>query len=508
MELEDIAPSPQRHGQTIATAFGLFIVGVIVFTFIQIRTSGLIGNDSYYHLKMAALMLQQGPLLDFVWLPQTTLNPKTFYNHQLLYHLYLAGFIILIPDLFTAAKVATVFFGALLPVTVWWLLRRQFVPFAPLWALLLFGLSSSFLIRMSQVRTPVVALLLLIMGFHSLLHRRYWLVGVLGFVFAWTYNGVLLLIAVGAAVALGAAISERRFEWQAMMFPMVGVLLGFVINPYFPLSITQTLLHISPKLTLAARSPLLGAEWAPATLMFLFQLNRGVLLLILLGTMLFATAVKSARRESLAAVFLAVGFTLLTLRSLRFVEYWPAFVLIAVAMVSSSQLRRVMFDGGFQSYILLEAVMVFCVVVSGSVMVSAARQIASIDVLRYQNAAEWLETNSDAGTMVYLANWGNFPQFFYFNTHNVYSAGLDPTFTQQYDGHLHDAYVSLTRGDEQEVGRTINDLYAADLIFVPQTPVFGALREQAKRDPTLHVVYQDQYGLVYRYQPPIPIEVP
>ena len=66
---------------------------------------------------------------------------------------------------------------------MWWLLRGQGVRWAWLWALGLFAASDAFLFRMSMPRAQSASLLVLALGLHWLLKRRYRLLLPLGFVY-------------------------------------------------------------------------------------------------------------------------------------------------------------------------------------------------------------------------------------------------------------------------------------------------------------------------------------
>ena len=78
--------------QTLARAAALFGVFVALFAYVQYGSAALAGNDGYYHIKMGYLISQQGLTPDFSWLPLTILNPDAYYNHHLLWHVYLALF--------------------------------------------------------------------------------------------------------------------------------------------------------------------------------------------------------------------------------------------------------------------------------------------------------------------------------------------------------------------------------------------------------------------------------
>src|SRR5437660_10110472 len=96
---------------------GALVIG-LVFWWLQRQTQAICCGDydGYYHIKWSRLIwdnLRAGHFPPaFPWLPLTTLNPKNYVDHHLLYH------IILIPftwfrDLQTGAKVSAVLFAIL-----------------------------------------------------------------------------------------------------------------------------------------------------------------------------------------------------------------------------------------------------------------------------------------------------------------------------------------------------------------------------------------------------------
>jgi hypothetical protein len=101
--------------------------------------------------------------LDFTWLPLSILNREQFYDHHMLFHVYLALFAGdgSAASMIWGAKLAAIVMPALALVAIWWLLRGQQVPWAPLWALGLCAISEAFLYRMSQPRAQSAALLVL-----------------------------------------------------------------------------------------------------------------------------------------------------------------------------------------------------------------------------------------------------------------------------------------------------------------------------------------------------------
>ncbi len=269
--------------RALLTGAALFALFTALFAFVQFGTSALADNDGFYHLRMAALMREYGLRVPFTWLPLSILNPQAFYDHHLLYHVYLSLFAggsdqaILI-----AGKWASVFMPAAAFVAVWWLLRGQQVRYAAIWTLGLFAVSEAFLYRMSMPRAQSASLLVLALGLHWLLQRKFvWLMP-LGFLYVWLYNAFPLLIVVSLIYAVAAFLTERRIEWKAVIYPAVGLALGLIVNPYFPQNLTFIINHLAPKLGELGAS--VGNEWYPYDTWVLVQNSGFALAAFIVGT--------------------------------------------------------------------------------------------------------------------------------------------------------------------------------------------------------------------------------
>src|SRR5215208_6086775 len=269
------ARSPVRgRTQPRVEALVVFAVCASLFAFVQFGTSALADNDAYYHVTMGRLIREQGLTPQFTWLPYSILSPDTFYDHHMLYHVYLSLFT---GDgqeqtMIAGAKISSILMPALTCMAIWWLLRSQRVPWAAIWVVGLFGLSEAFLFRMSMTRAQAASLLVLILGLHWLLQRRYVLLVPLGFFYVWLYNAFPLLLVVAGTYAIAVLLVEQRFEWKALVYPALGVLLGLIVNPYFPGNLRFIVEHLAPKI--ATTTTAVGSEWYPYDTWVLIQ-NSG-----------------------------------------------------------------------------------------------------------------------------------------------------------------------------------------------------------------------------------------
>ncbi|HSJ88215.1 MAG TPA: hypothetical protein VK909_13465, partial [Anaerolineales bacterium] len=238
----------------------LFLLFFFGMALIQFATPDMPDNDGYYHIKLAWLMRTEGLKPAFPFLPLSILNENEFYDHHFLFHVALIPFTF--GDLRMGAKWAAVVFASLAFLAVWYLFQRQRLPYAWLWALGLLGISDGFLFRMSITRAQSLSLGMLALGYAWLLEGKYKHLAVLGFIYVWMYDAFPLLIALAVLHFLAIALTERRLEFRPLLYTCAGIILGMIINPYFPDNLIFSYHHMLPKLA-DATSVRVGNEWYP-----------------------------------------------------------------------------------------------------------------------------------------------------------------------------------------------------------------------------------------------------
>lgn len=484
--------------RTALMALGLLAVFMAGLAAVQFAAPGIADNDGYYHIRLARLMREQGLKPAFVWLPLSILSREAFYDHHMLFHVYLALFAAddSPATLTLAAKLASVVMPALAFLAIWWLLRQQRVRWAGLWALGLFAMSEAFLYRMSMPRAQSASLLVLALGLHWLLQRRYWALAPLGFVYVWLYNAFPLLLMVAGVYAVAAFITERRVEWQALAYPALGLAAGLIINPYFPENITFIWQHLAPKLSDSATP--VGNEWYPYQTWTLVKNSGPALGAFVLGMLTLNGRGRPVSRAALTAFLLAGVFGLMLFKSRRFVEYYPAFALIFLALSAAPVLegwltakRR-----GWRWALVVSALLISA---SAMIVQGRAAMATSKPADLYADAAGWLRTHASPGNMVFQTDWDDFTRLFFYDTTHLYTIGLDPTYLELYDADLFDTWVKITQGKVKQPGEIIHQRFGAEYVFSDLK--HGDFIRRAEADPMLKEVYRDQYAVIYQVIP-------
>lgn len=481
----------------------VFLAAVALFAAVQWATPGIVGNDGYYHIKMAYLMRQEGLKPAFDALPLTILNPADYYDHHLLFHLFLAPFAPTDPAadggaaLTQGAKIATVLLPALAVVAVWWLLRGQRVPFAAAWALGLLAVSEAFLYRMSMARAQSGALILLVLAVHWLLTGRHKWLAPLGFVFVWFYNAFPLLLVVAGVYVVAEVMLTRRVPWPALLFPALGIALGVVVNPYFPENVIFITGHLLPKVGESAVP--VGNEWSPYETWTVVQNSGAALAAVLLGALALGWREERIDRATLVGLGLAGVFGLMLFRSRRFVEYFPPFALLFLAFASAPLLRAWLAQPAaerpWRRLAPAAALVGLAALLALTVRDARALVADSRPADLYAEAMLWLGEEAPPGATIFQTDWDDFTRQFFYASDLRYINGLDPTFMQIYNENDYNTWVDITRGRVAAPGSLIHSHFGASYVFSDLN--HEAFLEEAGDDPALSEVYRDEYAVIF-----------
>lgn len=486
--------------------FLLFLVFFVGMSAIQFSTPDMPDNDGFYHIKLAWLMRTEGLKPAFPWLPLSILNEDEFYDHHFLFHAALIPFTF--GDLRLGAKWAAVTFSALTFLSVWYLFHRQKLPLAWLWAVGLLGISDAFLYRMSITRAQSLSLAMLVLGFAWILEERYKHLAALSFLYVWLYDAFPLMLAVAALHFVSVLLLERRLEFRPLLWVGIGIGLGLVVNPYFPDNLIFTWHHLLPKLQ-DATSVSVGNEWYPYDTEQLLRNSLPALVAFASGSLALGLSGRKMDLRTTTSFLIALLFAVMLFKARRFVEYFPPFALVFAAFAwtpffgkqpQSNELKSnfsTLLRGALPVLVLSLAVSAG---IAKSIPSAQKSIIDSKPYTLYEGAANWLAENTPPGERVFQTDWDDFQRLFFYNTHNTYLAGLDPTYLQLYDSDLYDLWVDITRGRVEHPSKLIWERFSAR--YVHSDLKHGNFLKRAAEDPGLVEVYRDEQAVIFQVTEP------
>ena len=505
----------------------IFTVFLLAMAYIQFSTPDLADNDGFYHIKMAWLMRTEGLKPTFPWLPLTILNPREFYDHHFLFHIVLFPFTF--GDLVSGAKWAAVFFSSLAFLSIWYLLKQQKITYAWLWSLGLLGISEAFLYRMSIPRAQSLSLAVLALGMTWILQGKYYRLASLGFLYVWLYDAFPLLLALAILYVIAKALSEKQLDLRPVIFIGFGLLLGMLVNPYFPFNLIFGYQHLVPKL-FEATAINVGNEWYPYSTGQILGNSLPALIFFVGGVFALGSSGRKMDVRTSFSLLTCLLFGLMLFVARRFVEYFPPFTLIFTAfawqpmlqsVITPSENSQVPEGDELSSWakpfkqlkmtlnqplpslpptilrwipILLLSFVVLTITIFSINKAKLSVQ-NSKPFLLYSGAAAWLENNTPAGTRVFQTDWDDFPRLFFFNTHNTYLVGLDPTYLQLSNPDLYTFWVKVTQGEVEDLSVILPKRFGTNYVHsdLDHTDFINV----AERDPGLKEVYRDQDAVLF-----------
>ena len=512
--------------------FVLFFAALIYIQFSQ-----TIGDpDGFYHAKIA-LLLSRGELLTSMpWMQLTTLR-DSFTDHHLLYHVALVPFVIFGKPLL-GVKLATAGFTASFFVVFYWTLKRFHSNAPALFTLVLF-LTSAFVFRLSLVKANSLSLIVFFLILIAIFEGRWKLLFVLNMFYVWLYGGWLLAwVVVGiysVASSLYRLLKKKKKSWQAIfssrprslrkhlsliiLATIGGSLMGLLLNPYWPQNINFYLQQVWQIAIINQGNVIgVGGEWSSYTLrefasnlsfVFIF-FGIGIALLL---TQFMNMQAQRVRLRTWVGLLLAMVFIVFTLKSRRYIELSAPMMIFFASSVwsdffppgmlkhlwntwkkSVSRIRRELIVSvviGISLFILVPDVGLW-----SRVNLAAGEISQGVPLDRYAAASQWLKSNTPAGSVVLHSDWDDWPMLFFYNDHNYYLVGLDPTFMYNYDRELYGRWVDLTRdGTAENLRELVNEDFQSEYIIIEKDHT--AMQQQFAQNIYFRLVYEDDDAWIY-----------
>ncbi len=463
--------------------FLVFLVFLSIFLFLQFQSPWLIGFDGYFHIKFSYLLREHGFIDRLPWLRYTIYNDY-FRDHHLLFHYLLIPFTF--GNLMTLGKIAASIFMAFAGFCLYILLRSSNVPYPAFITIVSFLSSSALLFRLEMLRIQSLSLAFLLIIFLLHYKKRYKLIFLFSMLFVYLYDAFPLVIMISLVFMLSEFVLGKKLNYRYLLYSSAGILTALIVNPYFPNNITSFFFNIYRTLFLKVEGIKLGSEWYPYSSWALIE-NMLLASAVFFLLVLFLPFVRNISREEFSALIIAILFLILTMKSRRFVEYSPVFIMLSASLIIGRRINR--------KILLLSIITLFPVALFN--YYSAAKEIKNAPNPEiYEGSALWLMEHSREKEIVFNADWDDFPFLFFYNHKNYYIVGLDPMYMYKYDPELYRLYQRITKGKVLVPGRIIKEKFKASYIFVDRK--HKKFIKQLKMDINVKKVYQDGWGIIYK----------
>jgi len=423
---------------------------LIFSTLIILITNKVFGVDSLYHIKHAFLYKQNG-LLDTSF-PYVSASTIAEYGADIWYgfHIILIPFTF-IDDPLLSVKIATIFLATLSLTSFFWLIKSINIKYPFFWTVVLLFSSADFLFRIFMVRPHIVSLLLsfaLLIYFiknkpYSIFFTSV-LVSFIHIALAWV---PILIIIIST---LASFITEKKIYIKNILASFLGLLGGVLLHP----NIIGTL-----KLSYIQIVELFITKGQDIPMQFgreLNLLNFGDIILqyiplfaylIFILFIIFSIYINKAwtdisppnKKTLIANLLLSFIFLILAFISARrSTDFLSVFSILLSASLLTSLFEIQNFRPIIkaQSFYIISGIFLVFMILNGSLIFNQFIK-NTVDPHKFEATSSWLKANTSQGDIVFNAYWDNFPNLFFWNSHNYYISGMDPIFQYSFSQDLY-----------------------------------------------------------------------
>lgn len=483
-------------------SFLIFIVFFAIFLLAHFLREGLTSaDDPYYHAKHA-LLIEQSSRLNLVepWLE------FHFFNYAPVdpwwgFHLGMALFIHWF-GLFLGVKIFTSLLGALVFSSFYLVLNKLKLNYPLVWTLFLFFSSTIFDHRLFYERPHLLSMIVWPLAFLFLVKRKNFWLFVLSLVYVLCYHLAPLIILLALVYLLVDAYTNRRINLRPLIATAGGILAGIIIHPaslnYLYVIFMQSWQILFLKFTGVDLH--LGSEVQYINFSEFLNANFLAVLFYILAVVLFLSLNKIGQNSLISNfLFLCSSFWfLVTLLVPRGVEYWLPLTLIFAAVMFSDfsirqdfkQVKNWLADKmnlKVIGFFLASSLVIIIFYNLSNVFCSLYYNNTDEVGANYEQANDWLKANTKKDSIIFYDNWGMWPMMFFYNDHNHYITGIDPTFLYEYDKRIYWLWRNLS----------------SQGLYCDQSKPCLALspREQIKLVPlTIKTVFRAKYAVVSNYE--------
>ncbi|MFW0862706.1 MAG: hypothetical protein ACKKL6_03950 [Candidatus Komeilibacteria bacterium] len=409
-----------------------------------------LGTESFYHAKMVESLENSLKLDNFSWL-QSTNYSNSFTDSNWLYHIFLSLFVGVLPT-FLVIKIFAALFSALLALYVYyWLTKHNgFLP--GLFVLLLFSIIP-FAISINNLGAISAALFVLLVGLEFVVNYRYWQLGVLSitltlltgqFIFLFVIALLWLLIELiynkykldmfreglssikdWVLRKLGLRSKTSRRKWLILIFCLFGIVIGLMVNPYWPESTSFYKELIANKNT---------NTFSGVYNSFVSLISSAKLLFIIFLSSVFSVVYLNKRIVKLTAFLLLLTFVFV-LNTLLFswgIEFTYLIIILTTSLILRDCFGSLGLWSAWNSHkrntnlvragIVIATIIILFIPLKGYYVLNKDGDFYPLNYM--QEAAEWLYYHIPDNALVINTDYEDWAPLFYYNDNNRYWWGL------------------------------------------------------------------------------------
>lgn len=458
---------------------------------VQLAVPYPVDDDTAYHAAVGRLIRAHGILHEFPWTPFST-QFTHYADKEFLFHLLfvpLAG----VPFVTAARIVGTLCGGAVL-AALYFVLRRERVAWAGLWALVPLA-SSAFLFRFALVRPHLLSIVLAVLLTWALAGNRTAITASIGFLYPLCYVAFwqvpLILVACVAAAAL---VARKPVPLRSIGTLGCGIVAGVVVHPNTRNLLSINWIHFADVLVRHAwahsGAVAVGTELSPPTpgdwARFLVLASLEAVAAALLAW----RARRDGRVTPAAFAAAALAFGVITARSNRFLEYFVPLAAVACALACRDLRKR-----WIAPAVLAASIAYAGLAGTGLLGILFSRDTKTGIVDAPVAAALAAAIPQDA--RVFTTGWDFTGNLMLALPGRRFMVAADPTLFYRYDPELFRLWSTLPTAPPHDVAGVIRTAFRSRFVVARNYEAYLPLFDALRADACTRVLHADERWVVY-----------
>jgi len=225
-----------------------------------------------------------------------------------------------------------------------------------------------------------------------------------------------------------------------------------------------------------------GTEWFPKTAGEFLESSLPIFLLFLLTVAFFIPGLLTLKNKKpnftaiFAFLFLAGGYSVLTFKSSRYVEYAVPFLALSagsLAVYSWSfwqkelwpTIRNWLKDSTFKKSFSFLLILLIIGLLAFNETKSIANSNDGFRVADYEPAVTWIQNNVPEKEIIFHNCWDYSLLLWYLDDQHYYLVGLDPTFMYDFNQEVYKTWWALSMGEDPEVSKIISEFSSRTVVI-------------------------------------------
>jgi hypothetical protein len=427
------------------------IVKDVSFLFIAFTISGLVqyniliphSGDTAYHAAVGRLIAQHGILHSFPWTPFSWVSSH-YGDKELLFHLLFVPLSSI--DWILASKIVGTLCGAIFLWTMWFILGREKVRLASIWAITPLAMSSYFIFRFTLVRPFLLSVALSAVLLWAARREKLPALAITAALYPWLYVAFWQLPLMMLVIAEASRfLSTKKVSFRSAFIVFPTILFSLLLHPngkevFMTSWVNMTEMFI--KNTLGSQANFeMGKELLPfSPWRWLHWMVPTVSIMV--AASILAWRERKQDRLGITFTLAALAFFIFTLKSAKFAEYYIPFSALSLALVS----HRIQWKWFPQSLVVVTLVLSLLLGPEVAVQGFIHREDLEETIWPY------LQEQIPIGSQVFTTDWEFTGLYMLALPDRKFIVALDPTFFSRQNSQLYNEWFDIIRsGPENSV---------------------------------------------------------